>query len=363
MNTPATNMTGTHVPRFTTDAEKWQAVKARDKTADGRFYYSVATTGIYCRPACGARLPRRENIAFHANRDAAEAAGFRPCKRCRPDSTPGWQARACMVADACRFIEQAEIPRSLKQVAAHARLSPHHFHRIFKEVTGVTPKAYATSHRTSAVKGSLKAAGTITEAIHDAGYNASSRFYEKAGSFLGMSPRIYKAGGKGQKIRYTVRPCSLGLMLVAATDKGICMLQFGDRHDSLRTELLLDFPAAELTVGDATFDAWADAALALVETGAQPESALPLDIQGTAFQQKVWQTLQAIPPGQTISYKQVAEQIGKPDAARAIARACADNRIAVAVPCHRVVRSNGALSGYRWGVERKRALLEREEKA
>ncbi|MCJ9429345.1 bifunctional DNA-binding transcriptional regulator/O6-methylguanine-DNA methyltransferase Ada [Kordiimonas marina] len=357
------DMMGTNVTGFKTDAEKWQAVRARDKTADGQFYFSVATTGVYCRPSCGARLPNRENVAFHNDRDAAEAAGFRPCKRCRPDSTPSWQARAAMVAEACRFIEDAETSPTLEDVAAHAGLSPHHFHRVFKEVTGVTPKAYATAHRTKAVKAGLKTGGTVTDAIYDAGYGASSRFYEKADGFLGMSPKAYKAGGKGQTVRYSIRPSALGRMLIAATDKGICMIQFGDDDTALTEALSHDFPDATLTAGDAVFDAWADAALALVETGAKPEAGLPLDIQGTAFQQKVWQALQAIPPGETASYKEVAEAIGDAKAVRAVARACASNRIAVAIPCHRVVRSDGGISGYRWGVERKRVLLSREKKA
>ncbi|TNE62625.1 MAG: bifunctional DNA-binding transcriptional regulator/O6-methylguanine-DNA methyltransferase Ada [Alphaproteobacteria bacterium] len=342
------------------DTEKWHAVLGRDRTHDGSFYFSVATTGVYCRPSCGARPPRRENVAFHNSCADAEAAGFRPCKRCKPDATASWNERSAMVAQACRFIEAAETPPTLAKIAAASGLSPHHFHRVFKEVTGVTPKAYATGHRTRAVRAGLKGAGTVTEAIYDAGYNASSRFYEKADSFLGMTPRAFKSGGAGQTIQHAIRTCSLGLMLVAATERGVCCLQFGDDEAALKAALVHEFPGAVLASGDKLFETWVDAALALVESGTQPEDGLPLDIRGTAFQQKVWHALQQIPAGTTASYTDVATQIGAPRAVRAVAQACASNRIAVAIPCHRVVRSDGSLSGYRWGVERKKSLLDRE---
>jgi len=343
------------------DDDKWQAVVRRDRTADGQFYYSVATTGVYCRPSCGARQPRRDNVGFHDSPDAAEAAGYRPCKRCRPREVPGWAERTALVARACRFIEQSPASPTLEQVAAAVGLSPFHFHRVFRQVTGVTPKAYANAQRSRTVRVSLKDSSSITEAIYDAGYNANSRFYENARAMLGMSPKEYRAGGVGKVIHYAVKTCSLGLMLIGATEHGICTIQLGDSAATLKEALVAEFPGAELRKnGDGTLSAWIDAAFALVDQGKGADD-LPLDIRGTAFQEKVWAALQAIPPGQTVSYKEVAEAIGAPKSARAVARACATNRIAVAIPCHRVVSSGGDISGYRWGVERKRELLAREQ--
>ena len=345
---------------YNSDDQKWQAVIARDATADGQFFFSVATTGVYCRPSCGARQPRRENVAFHATPEAAEIAGFRPCKRCKPTETPSWEKRGALVAKACRFIEEAETPPTLDEIAATVGLSPYHFHRVFKEITGVTPKAYAVAHRSKTVRGSLKESRTVTEAIYDAGYNANSRFYEKAEAILGMSPRQYRAGGVGMAIQYSIRACSLGLMLVGATDRGVCTIQFGDSRDGLEAALKAEFPGATVSQDAAIVDTWVDAALALADGSLSEVASLPLDIRGTAFQQKVWQALQAIPIGETRSYKDVAESIGEPAAVRAVAQACAKNHIALAIPCHRVVRSDGALSGYRWGTNRKKALLTRE---
>ncbi len=345
---------------YKTDEAKWQALLRRDKTADGQFFFSVATTGVYCRPSCGARQPRRENVAFHSTPVDAEAAGFRPCKRCKPTETPTWHERTKLVADACRFIEDAETAPPLADVAAHVGLSPYHFHRVFKEITGVTPKAYATSHRAKNVKGSLKESRTVTEAIYDAGYNTNSRFYENAQGILGMTPKEYRAGGAGKTIRYAIATCSLGFILVGATEKGVCTIQLGDDRTALEAALIGEFPGATLEEASTTLKAWVSTAIAMIEDGKAPPADLPLDIRGTAFQQKVWSALREIPAGETKSYKDVAEAIGAPEAVRAVARACASNRIAVAVPCHRVVRSDGGLSGYRWGVERKRALLEKE---
>ncbi|WCL53806.1 bifunctional DNA-binding transcriptional regulator/O6-methylguanine-DNA methyltransferase Ada [Gimibacter soli] len=344
---------------YETDDARWRALLARDARADGRFYFSVATTGVYCRPSCAARQPRRENVAFHTTMAEAEAAGFRACKRCKPDETPAWHAREKMVARACRFIEDAETPPTLDMIAADAGLSPYHFHRLFKQVTGVTPKAYAASHRAKSVKGSLKGSRTVTEALYDAGFNASSRFYEGAKDMLGMTPGEYRGGAVGKTIRYTILPCTLGLMLVGATDVGVCTIQFGDDEQALQAALVAEFPEARFEGATERFGDWVKAALAFVETG-EGAAKLPLDIAGTAFQRRVWAALQAIPAGETVSYKQVAEAIGEPAAVRAVARACASNRIAVAIPCHRVVRADGGLSGYRWGVARKRTLLDRE---
>ncbi|WP_417449780.1 bifunctional DNA-binding transcriptional regulator/O6-methylguanine-DNA methyltransferase Ada [Kordiimonas sp.] len=348
---------------FSSDDDRWQAVLRRDATADGAFFFSVATTGVYCRPSCGARQPRRENVAFHHTPADAEAAGFRPCKRCKPNETPAWTARENLVARACRFIEAAETTPVLADIAAQAGLSPYHFHRIFKEITGITPKAYAASHRTKNVKGRLKHSSTVTEAIYDAGYNANSRFYETATGVLGMTPKEYRAGAKGQHIHYGIQKCSLGFLLVAATGRGICAIQLGDNEDTLLDELRAEFPAAQLLPANETLDSWLVSVLSLVEDGKPTRQTLPLDIRGTAFQQQVWQALQDIPAGETATYAEVATAIGKPKAVRAVANACANNRLAVAIPCHRVVRSDGSLSGYRWGVGRKRKLLAREVSA
>lgn len=345
---------------FKSDAEKWQAVVARDKSADGSFFLSVATTGVYCRPSCGARQPNRENVAFHETCADAENAGFRPCMRCKPDEAPSWNQRNELVAKACRFIERAETAPVLAEIAAEVGLSPYYFHRLFKELTGITPKAYATSHRADRVKGSLRDRASVTEAIYDAGYNANSRFYEKAGSFLGMTPQQYRSGAAGQVIQYSIRSCSLGMMLLAATERGVCTIKFGDDSAALEAILFEEFPGAKLGKDDPAFDAWVDAALALVETGGRTEAELPLDIQGTAFQQKVWKALQHVPPGETATYSEIAARIDAPKAVRAVASACANNRIAVAIPCHRILRKDGGLGGYRWGIERKRKLLERE---
>lgn len=359
ITTAPANKTVTHGQTYENNEAKWRAVLDRDARADGSFFFSVLTTGVYCRPSCGARTPRRENVDFHASPEAAEKAGFRPCKRCRPLETPAWAAREELVARACRFIEEAETTPVLAEIAAHVGLSAYHFHRVFKEITGVTPKAYASSHRTRSVKGSLKDSRTVTEAIYDAGYNAGSRFYEKAQDFLGMTPQQYRSGAPGVTVRYSISPCSLGFMLVGATERGICTLQLGDSREALMEALSREFPNATLEDATEGMQDWLAGALALVDDGKARDS-LPLDIRGTAFQQKVWQALRAIPAGETRTYTEVAEAIGKPKAVRAVASACASNRIAIAIPCHRVIRGDGSLSGYRWGVERKAELLKRE---
>ena len=317
---------------------RWAQVIARDPQADGSFWYSVNTTGVYCRPSCAARRARPEHVRFHASREGAERAGFRPCKRCRPDQ-PDLQAQhAALVADACRLIESAEQAPDLATLAANAGLSPFHFHRVFKAGTGLTPKAYAKAHRARRVRSELARSESVTTAVYDAGYNSSGRFYAEAGGVLGMRPRDYRAGGTNTAIRFAVGECSLGAILVAASDRGICAILIG---------------------GDAAFEQLVARVVGFVEA---PEIGLdlPLDVRGTAFQQRVWQALRAIPAGATMSYSEVARAIGAPKATRAVAGACASNPIAVAIPCHRVVRNDGGLSGYRWGVERKRALLGRE---
>lgn len=346
---------------FETDSARRAALAARDAAADGAFFYSVRTTGVYCRPSCAARPARPENVAFHATTAEAEAAGFRPCKRCKPDQAAGAaqrrRGRRRVPADRGR-----RGGFGLEVLAAEARMSPFHFHRIFKSVTGLTPKAYADARRAERVRQTLGEAGTITEAIYDAGFNSGGRFYEQSERVLGMTPTRFRAGGEAQQIRFAVGECSLGSILVATTDKGVCAILFGDDPDRLVRDLQDRFDKAELIGGDAAFEALVAQVVGFVE---QPRLGLdlPLDVRGTAFQQRVRRALREIPAGQTASYAQVAEQIGKPSAVRAVAQACAANALAVAIPCHRVVRNDGALSGYRWGVERKRALLDREAAA
>ncbi|MEA2760022.1 MAG: AraC family transcriptional regulator [Methylobacteriaceae bacterium] len=345
--------------RFLTDEERWQAVVDRNRAADGAFFFSVRTTGVYCRPSCGARLPRRENVAFHASPADAEAAGFRACLRCKPNLDRSEDAQAKAVARACRAIEEAEEPPTLEVLAKMLGQSPWHFHRVFKSVTGVTPKAYADAHRGKRVRDELKRAGTVTEAIYSAGFNSNGRFYAASDDLLGMKPTDFREGGAGATIRFAVGECSLGAILVAATDKGVCAITLGDDAQTLVRAFQDDFPNAQLVGGDRDFERIVAAAVCLVE-GSQREFKLPLDVRGTAFQQRVWQALRDIPAGKTASYRDIAAKIGAPASVRAVAGACASNRIAVAIPCHRVVRTDGSLSGYRWGVERKRALLQRE---
>jgi AraC family transcriptional regulator of adaptative response/methylated-DNA-[protein]-cysteine methyltransferase len=347
--------------RFVTDDERWQAIIERDRTADGAFFFSVRTTGVYCRPSCGARLPRRENVAFHANPAEAEAAGFRACLRCKPNLERSEEAQAAAVARACRAIEEAEEPPTLEALAKIAGQSPWHFHRVFKAATGVTPKAYADAHRGKRVRDELKRSGTVTEAIYSAGFNSNGRFYAASDDLLGMTPTGFREGGAGATIRFALGECSLGAILVAATDKGICAITLGDDPQDLVRAFQDDFPNAQLVGGDADFEGVVAAAVGLVE-GSQRQFKLPLDVRGTAFQQRVWQALRDIPVGKTASYREIAVRIGAPASVRAVAGACASNRIAVAIPCHRVVRTDGSLSGYRWGVERKRALLQLEAK-
>jgi AraC family transcriptional regulator, regulatory protein of adaptative response / methylated-DNA-[protein]-cysteine methyltransferase len=351
-----------NVASFRNDDERWEAVCRRDRAADGALYYAVRTTGVYCRPSCSSRQPRRENVEFHATPAAAEAAGFRPCKRCKPTAQGLAERHAAVVAKACRLIEQAEELPSLDDLARGAGLSPFHFHRVFKSVTGVTPKAYADAHRGRRVRDELKSAGTVTEAIYGAGFNSNARFYESSDDLLGMTPSEFRDDGAGATIRFAVGECSLGSILVAATDKGVCAIQFGDDPDALVRNLQDAFSKAKLVGGDAAFEQLVAKVVGFIEAP-QHGLDLPLHVRGTAFQQKVWRALRKIRPGTTASYAAIAERIGEPKAVRAVAQACGSNPVAVAIPCHRVVRRDGALSGYRWGVERKRALLEREAAA
>jgi len=338
---------------------RWAALRARDPQADGSFVYSVRTTGVYCRPSCAARPARPENVAFHATVADAERAGFRACKRCKPDQPALVERHAALVADLCRQIESSEAAIGLQALAERAGLSTFHTQRLFKAVTGLTPKAYAAAARATRVRSELERAPSITQAIYGAGYGSSARFYEHSNALLGMTPSQYRAGGKDQCIRFGLGRCTLGSILVAASERGVCAILLGADAEALVNELEGRFPQAERVTRDAEFERLLAEVVALVEQPARGFR-LPLDIRGTAFQERVWQALRKIPSGTTASYSEIAQAIGAPRAARAVARACAANTLAVAIPCHRVVRGDGSLSGYRWGVERKRALLARE---
>ncbi|MBI2995079.1 MAG: bifunctional DNA-binding transcriptional regulator/O6-methylguanine-DNA methyltransferase Ada [Gammaproteobacteria bacterium] len=352
-----------NTPKTATEKDpRWAAVVGRDRAADGTFFYSVRTTGVYCRPSCGARRARPENVQFHASRAEAERAGFRPCKRCKPDQLALADQHAKKVVEICRFIESAEEVPTLDELARRAGMSTFHFHRIFKARTGLTPKAYAAAHRNRRVREKLARSSTVTEAIFDAGYNSSGRFYESSNRVLGMRPRDYRAGGANVEIRFAIGECSLGSILVAQSRRGVCAILLGDDPEKLARDLQDMFPRARLVGSDRGFEKLVAQVVGFIEAPGVGLG-LPLDVRGTAFQQRVWQALRKIPAGKTASYSEIARRIGTPKSVRAVAQACAANKLAVAIPCHRVVRNDGALSGYRWGVERKRALLDREARA
>ena len=338
---------------------RWAAVLARSAAADGTFFYSVRTTGVYCRPSCGARLPRPENVRFYATREEAERAGFRACKRCRPDRPSLVEQHAATVTEICRIIEAAGRAPTLEALATRAGMSPFHFHRVFKAVTGLTPRGYAAAHRGERVRRGLGSAPTVTAAIYDSGYSSNGRFYGESEQVLGMTPTAFRAGGASAEIRFAVGECSLGSILVARSERGVCAILLGDDPDALARELQDRFPRATLLGGDREFEELVATVVGFVEAP-RVGLGLPLDVRGTAFQQRVWRALREIPVGKTVSYRELAERIGAPGSIRAVAGACAANPLAVAIPCHRVVRSDGGLAGYRWGVERKRALLRRE---
>ncbi len=341
----------------------WQAVKARDASKDGQFYYGVLTTGVYCRPSCASRQPLRKNLRYFDSPAAAEAAGFRPCKRCRPNIPDAGISVAKMQA-LCRYIEQhADQALTLETLGKRVHLSPFHLQRRFKDATGVTPKQFIDACRLRKLRQDLRDGAAVTRAIQDAGYGSASRVYERAVTRLGMTPKQYRAGGAGIAISYASAPTELGLLMMGATDRGLCFVQFGDSEAALLARLRAEYPSAELAAMDDAmrppFKHWM-ATLAEHLKGKAPSRALPLDLRGTAFQLRVWQHLQQIPSGELRSYSELAAAIGQPRAVRAVASACAANRVALLVPCHRVIRGDGSLGGYKWGLERKRILIDQE---
>ncbi len=338
---------------------RWAAVVARDPKADGQFVYAVKTTGIYCNPSSLARLPKPHNVEFFDSAEQARAAGYRPSKRATKDQSELAAQHAATVAAACRQIETAQTLPTLGELAEAAGLSSFHFHRVFKAVTGLTPKGYADAHRSRKVRERLADGGSVTDALYEAGFNSNSRFYEAADQLLGMKPGDYRAAGQNNDIRFAVGQCSLGAILVAQSERGVCAILLGDDPHQLVCDLQDKFRRANLIGADHEFEQLIARVVGFIEAPAVGLD-LPLDVRGTAFQERVWQALREIPVGSTASYTDVAQRIGQPKAVRAVAQACGANSLAVAIPCHRVVRSDGNLSGYRWGVERKRQLLERE---
>jgi AraC family transcriptional regulator, regulatory protein of adaptative response / methylated-DNA-[protein]-cysteine methyltransferase len=342
--------------------ECWSAVENRDAGADGNFFYGVRTTGVYCRPGCASRRPLRTNTVFFETTAAAEAAGFRACKRCRPADGSAASRHVAAIEKACALLRTSETMPSLAELAGAACISRFHFHRLFKQITGVTPREYARSHRFGRLGEKLDAGEPITASIYASGFGSSSRAYEAAPAGLGMTPGTRRRGGSGETIRFVTVATPLSWALVAATERGICMTALGDDRDRLATALQQRFPMAELIAEDAGLKEWADRIVRFI-TAPEQNLDLPLDIRGTAFQARVWRALQKIPLGKTASYAEIAATLGQPKAVRAVAQACAANKLALIVPCHRVIRSDGELGGYRWGLERKRALLERERAA
>jgi AraC family transcriptional regulator of adaptative response/methylated-DNA-[protein]-cysteine methyltransferase len=340
-------------------ASYWDAVAARDRAMDGVFFYAVLTTGVYCRPSCPSKRPRRENVVFFRAREAAERAGFRPCKRCRPNAAGYGDPNAQLVEKVCRYIDtHPDEPVTLETLGRALGISPFYLQRIFKAHTGITPRAYADSRRLNSFKAGLREGHSVTRSMYDAGYGSSSRLYERATAQLGMTPARYQKQGSGVTIHYTMAHTSIGKMLLAATEHGICTIRFGDTTATLEHELRAEYPKAEISRANSKLAKHVNTLRAMLDGG--PAVALPLDIQATAFQRRVWEALRAIPRGATKSYSKIAADLGQPKAARAVARACATNPVALAIPCHRVVREDGELGGYRWGIERKKKLLAME---
>src|SRR5215470_5533152 len=359
MMTATSNKTSKPAPPSVADDPRWACIVARDKTADGHLWYSVSTTGVYCRPSCPSRTANPKNVQLYDSLESAKATGFRSCRRCNPDGPSIEAANAALAAQACRIIEASEEEPSLEELADAIGRSPSYFHRLFKAATGLTPKDYAAADRAKKVRQRLASRNTVTEVIYDAGFSSSGRFYEKSTDMLGMTPSRYRTGGANEEIRFAVGQTSLGAILVASSKKGVSSILLGDDPDELVRNLQDRFPKACLVGADHDYEALVARVVGFVETPGIDLN-LPLDVRGTAFQQRVWQALQEIPVGGTASYAEIARRIGSPRAVRAVAGACAANNLAVAIPCHRVVRNDGSLSGYAWGVERKRVLLDRE---
>mgnify|MGYP000163768677 FL=1 len=341
-----------------TDDDRWQSVLARDADADGQFVFAVQTTGIFCRPSCRAKHALRKNVRFFSDAQQAQAAGFRPCKRCQPDKDSAQQHRLDKIARACQLLEQ-ESPLTLDELAQQVAMSPYHLHRLFKATTGMTPKAWQQSWRARRLRDALAKGVPVTQAILNAGFPDSSSYYRKADQALGMTAKQFRKGGDNVSVHYTLADCALGRCLVAESERGICAILLGDDDATLVADLHALFPAAQDVPADADFQQRVREVIAAINARDAPLS-LPLDIRGTAFQQQVWQALRAIPCGETMSYQQLASAIGKPKAVRAVASACGANKLAIVIPCHRVIRGDGALSGYRWGIARKAQLLQRE---
>ncbi len=349
---------------MTNEANYWQAVLSRDRSSDGSFVYAVRSTGIYCRPSCPSRRPGRDQVVFFPLPQVAEQAGFRACRRCQPRNVDGYTNEQMeFVHQACRSIEaHLDDDLSLASLGAQLHISPHHLQRSFKRIIGITPRQYAETCRLGQFKNRLREGTSVTRAMYEAGYSSSSRLYERAPAHLGMTPTAYRKGGLGMNIRYTIVDCPLGRLLVAATERGICGVSLGDADAALEASLRGEYPAAQIQRDEAGLGEWISAFLSYLH-GRQPDLNLPVDVQATAFQWQVWEALRAIPSGSTRSYSQVAKTLGQPQAARAVARACATNPVALVIPCHRVVRENGDLGGYRWGKERKQRLLAQEKTA
>ena len=347
------------VAAFLDNDPRWQAVCARDRAFDGRFFFAVRSTGIYCRPSCPARRPSAANVVFYASGHEAEAAGFRACRKCHPHRPEQWTLKSDVVAEICRTLDASGTIPKLDELARKSGFSPYHFHRLFKAATGVTPRQYALERRAQRVRDGLAAGASVTSTIHSNGYSSASRFYESTDNMLGMTPTVYKAGGANMDIRYAIGDSSLGKILVATTERGVCAIFLDNDADELASELRRRFPKAAIAPAGKEFGETVAKVVAFAEN---PKRAidLPLDLQGTAFQQRVWKALRDIPPGKTATYGQIAQRIGAPDAVRAVGTACGANHVSLAVPCHRVIGKDGKLTGYRWGVERKRTLLERE---
>lgn len=341
------------------DDPRWARIVARDKSADGHLWYSVTTTGVFCRPSCPSRTANPKNVQLHDSLASAKATGFRPCKRCNPEGLSIDGENAAIVARACRLIEESETEPSLSDLAEAVDRSPSYFHRVFKATTGLTPKDYAIAHRAKRLRRCLDASNSVTGAIYDAGFNSSGRFYERSTDMLGMTPTQYMKGGANEEIRFAVGETSMGSILVASSHKGVAAILLGDDPDELVRDLQDRFPKAQLIGADRNYEKLVASVVGFVEMP-QLGLDLPLDVRGTAFQQRVWQVLREIPVGSTVSYAEIARRIGAPKAVRAVAAACAKNNLAVAIPCHRVVKNDGALSGYAWGIDRKRELLKRE---